>query len=72
VSDPEGFPWREAMAVGLGVLRWTPDTFWRATPREFAAAIEGLRGLAAEPPTPGDLMRLMQAFPDRKGDEHAG
>jgi uncharacterized phage protein (TIGR02216 family) len=28
------------MALALGVLRWSPDVFWRATPREFAAALK--------------------------------
>jgi uncharacterized phage protein (TIGR02216 family) len=59
------FPWDEAQAVALGVLRWTPDAFWRATPRELAAAVEGLTGRAAVMPAgSADLHRLMHAFPD--------
>jgi uncharacterized phage protein (TIGR02216 family) len=53
------------MALGLGCLRWSPQAFWRATPRELAAAARGWRG--GEPagaPTAQDLARLMQAFPD--------
>ena len=58
-------PWGEAQAVALGVLRWTPDAFWRATPRELIAAAEGLTGRAAVAPAgPADLDRLMRAFPD--------
>jgi uncharacterized phage protein (TIGR02216 family) len=53
------------MALGLGVLRWNPDTFWRATPAELSAALDGLAGRRAEPPGRGDLARLMAAFPDR-------
>lgn len=59
------FPWDEALGLALGVLRWTPRDFWRATPRELAAALDGLRG--GRPPEPagrGDLDRLMAAFPD--------
>ena len=33
------FPWREVMAFGLGRLRWAPDAFWAASPREIIAAI---------------------------------
>ena len=62
---PPPFPWDEAMALGLGVLRWTPDAFWRATPRELLAAIAGPGGgRAAQPARAGDLERLMRAFPD--------
>jgi uncharacterized phage protein (TIGR02216 family) len=52
------------MALALGVLRWSPDVFWRATPREFAAALEGLLGKRAQPAGRDDLARLMSAFPD--------
>ncbi len=59
------FPWDEAMSLALGVLRWSPREFWRATPRELVAALDGLRGgRAPEPPGTGDLARLMAAFPD--------
>ena len=59
------FPWHEALGLALGVLRWSPEACWRATPRELAAAAAGLagrRGLG--PPARGDLDRLMAAFPD--------
>ncbi|MGQ3359107.1 MAG: phage tail assembly chaperone [Phreatobacter sp.] len=52
------------MRLALGRLGWPPDTFWRATPRELAAAIEGRFGRsggAADRPT---LDRLMKAYPD--------
>lgn len=55
------------MGLALGVLRWTPDAFWRATPRELAAA---LRPRAPAPPaTRDDLARLMRAFPDGASHE---
>ena len=52
------------MAFALGVLRWSPESFWRATPRELAAAAQGLRGSCAEAPSAQDLARLMREFPD--------
>jgi uncharacterized phage protein (TIGR02216 family) len=53
------------MAFGLGLLRWSPQEFWRATPRELIAAADGLRGgppVAA--PSASELTALMQAFRD--------
>ena len=59
------FPWDEALGLALGVLRWSPGAFWRATPRELFAALDGLRGgRAPEPAGRGDLARLMTSFPD--------
>ena len=54
------------MALGLGLLRWSPDTFWRATPIELAAAAQGFSGRLAAPvpASADDLARLMRAFPD--------
>lgn len=65
MSAAQAFPWDEALWLGLGVLRWSPSAFWRATPRELMAAWEGLRG--GRPPEPvlrRDLKRLMEVFPD--------
>jgi uncharacterized phage protein (TIGR02216 family) len=61
------FPWREASAFCLGFLRWTPDAFWRATPREIAAALDAIapRG---EAPDRTALAALMAAFPDGRRD----
>ena len=39
-----GFPWREAMQVGFGVMRLSSREFWGLTPRELAAAFEGIFG----------------------------
>jgi uncharacterized phage protein (TIGR02216 family) len=52
------------MALGLGVLRWSPTEFWRATPRELTAAYQGLNGRSSDPAGQADLQRLMTAFPD--------
>jgi uncharacterized phage protein (TIGR02216 family) len=61
----EAFPWDDALAFGLSVLRWSPAEFWRATPRELIAAYEGMTG-ARRAPAAGrsDLRRMMEAFPD--------
>ncbi|WP_336487343.1 phage tail assembly chaperone [Methylobacterium nigriterrae] len=56
------FPWDDALRLGLHGLRWRPQDFWRATPRELAWAAglprEGAMGR-------GDLARLIADFPDR-------
>jgi uncharacterized phage protein (TIGR02216 family) len=53
------------MAFGLGTLRWSPQEFWRATPRELTAAAQGLRGGAPTPaPRARELAALMREFPD--------
>jgi uncharacterized phage protein (TIGR02216 family) len=57
------FPWRDAIGVGLGVLRLSPEQFWRMTPRELAYAIEALTGRGA-PLSRLTLMELMTRFPD--------
>jgi uncharacterized phage protein (TIGR02216 family) len=62
---PPPFPWDEALAFALGVLRWPPHVFWQSTPRELAAAT-GAAG-RAEPPDGPALAGLMAAFPDASG-----
>jgi uncharacterized phage protein (TIGR02216 family) len=62
------FPWREAMAFGLGRLRLPPDAFWAMTPRELAAAVEGAVGLVATPMDRASLDGLMQRHPDAPTD----
>ena len=53
------------MRFGLGVLRLSPDNFWRATPRELHAAAEGLFGPRdGATPSREKLDALMNAFPD--------
>ncbi|MEP7240422.1 MAG: rcc01693 family protein [Devosia sp.] len=58
------FPWSEAMRLGFGVLRLSSREFWGLTPRELAAAFEGLGGRAASPPDRQRLQSLMERFPD--------
>ena len=43
------FPWKDAIGFGLGVLRLSPNQFWRMTPRELAYAIEVLTGRRGPP-----------------------
>ena len=62
----EPFPWRQAMAIGLGALRLSPQEFWRMTPREFAAALRGLYGEPAPPLDRATLDALAARFPDRR------
>lgn len=67
------FPWREAMAFGLGALRLSPAAFWAMTPRELALAIEGARGPAMTPPHRASLEAMIAAFPDEiRGAAAAG
>jgi uncharacterized phage protein (TIGR02216 family) len=63
VSLPR-FPWTEAMALGLGTLRLSPETFWHLTLPELAAAARSLRGSSSASPDRNDLAALMQAYPD--------
>jgi len=63
------FPWRELMALGFGRLRLTSAAFWAMTPRELAAAAEGLGGRRAAPPPRAALDALMRRFPDRPAED---
>lgn len=55
------------MAIGIGVLGFSPLVFWQLTPREFEAALNGRLGLHGEGPalTRRDLDALMQQYPDK-------
>jgi uncharacterized phage protein (TIGR02216 family) len=63
------FPWPQALAIGLGVLRLPPEQFWRMTPREFAAALRGLYGDATASFDRATLDALAARFPDRRGPQ---
>jgi uncharacterized phage protein (TIGR02216 family) len=63
-EDTARFPWRELMAIGFGRLRLSSGEFWAMTPRELAAAIDGLFGVRGEPPGRAMLTELMARFPD--------
>ena len=52
------------MAFGLGVLRLPPGAFWAMTPRELAAAHEGVAGRKGVALGRYDLDALMAQYPD--------
>lgn len=54
------------MGFGLGVLRLSPDAFWRMTPRELAAAMEAVFGPQAMPLDRAGFDALRARFPDRR------
>ena len=57
------FPWKQAIGIGLGVLRLSPQQFWSMTPRELGYAIEAVTGRAS-PLDRGTLAKLMKRSPD--------
>ncbi|WP_307154113.1 rcc01693 family protein [Rhodopseudomonas julia] len=61
----KAFPWQEAIAFGLAVLRLSPRDFWAMTPREFSACRSALFGAGKTPLTAGELAQLIARFPDR-------
>ncbi len=61
--NPPPFPWPRVIGFGLGVLRLSPDAFWRMTPRELAHAIEAVAG-RGEPLAREELTALMKRYPD--------
>jgi len=58
------FPWDDAMRLGFGVLRLSSREFWGLTPRELAAAFEGIAGRRTGAPDRNALGKLMERFPD--------
>ena len=62
-QQTQAFPWKEAIGFGLGVLRLSPEQFWRMTPRELAYAIEAATGHRA-PLDRAGLQQLMKRYPD--------
>lgn len=60
----ETFPWRQAMAFGFGKLRLASAEFWALTPRELAAAAEGMAGAIAPPLDRATLAGLIARYPD--------
>lgn len=53
------------MAFGLGRLGLSSGDFWRLTPRELAAAIEGHFGASGAPMARETLASLIARYPDR-------
>ena len=52
------------MGFGFGVLRISPDASWRMTPRELAAAMEGVIGPRVASFDRPSLAALRARFPD--------
>ncbi len=52
------------MAFGLGRLRLSSAAFWALTPRELAAAAEGVAGRFAPPLDRATLDQLIARYPD--------
>lgn len=63
-AKPRPFPWDEAMAFGLGILRLTPRHFWSMTPRELQAAVRARGGGPGPRLERAALADLMRIFPD--------
>ena len=61
----EAFPWRQAMALGFGRLRLSARDFWAMTPRELAAAVEGVAGRVPVPLDRAALDTLIARYPDK-------
>lgn len=59
-------PWVALMALGLGRLRLSPESFWSMTPRELRAALPAETGAA--PMDRAALDALMARHPDRAGE----
>ena len=52
------------MAIGFGLLRLSPRTFWAMTPIEMERAMSTISPGRSAPPARGDLAALMRAYPD--------
>lgn len=52
------------MRLGFGVLHLSSCEFWGLTPRELAAAFEGVAGRRTSAPDRDALQRMMERFPD--------
>jgi uncharacterized phage protein (TIGR02216 family) len=58
------FPWDTAMGFGLGVLRLSPEAFWKMTPRELGAAMAAVLGSGGAPLDRVAFAALRARFPD--------
>jgi uncharacterized phage protein (TIGR02216 family) len=50
--------------LGLGVLRLSPDAFWRMTPRELALALGAAFPAPPAPIRRSEFAALVRRFPD--------
>ena len=65
-TEEARFPWDDAMTLGLGTLRLAPETFWRMTLPELAAAALAVRPKSQVTMRRGELASMMARFPDGK------
>jgi len=65
-GGPDRFPWSALMRAGMGRLRLAPEQFWRITPKELAAALDGAAGRTggAQPMGRAAFEALLARFPD--------
>jgi uncharacterized phage protein (TIGR02216 family) len=64
-GEARRFPWDDAIALGLGLLRLSPRDFWAMTPREIALALRPYGGgEAVRPPGREAVTALMALYPD--------
>ncbi|WP_312866880.1 phage tail assembly chaperone [Rhizobium leguminosarum] len=57
-------PWEDIMSSAMGILKWPPDMFWKATFYEFTAAMRGhfvSQGIDVTPPMTRDEFLTMKA-----------
>ncbi|MFH1793144.1 MAG: rcc01693 family protein [Pseudomonadota bacterium] len=66
-AGPPAFPWDQAMRLGLGLLRLSPEAFWAMTPRELDFAARAMVPARPQPPARPALAALMRQFPDQEG-----
>jgi uncharacterized phage protein (TIGR02216 family) len=68
VKKSDQLPWTGMMEIAFGVLRLSPESFWKMTPCEWQAGVRGWKQSRGIDPDPvierGDLCALMQQFPD--------
>ncbi|WP_323782703.1 rcc01693 family protein [Thalassovita sp.] len=62
------FNWPVLMRAGVRGLGLTPGEFWALTPAELALMLG--HGSGAAPLDRARLDELLQAYPDRKGDQN--
>jgi uncharacterized phage protein (TIGR02216 family) len=63
-GSARAFPWDDAIAFGLGVLRLAPRDFWAMSPRELECVLRSVGGQGAIAPDAAALAHLMARYPD--------
>ncbi len=73
-SPARAFLWSEAMALGFGLLRLSPDAFWAMTLPELAgrSSRPAWRNRPSDAPDGETFHALMRLFPDERTNAHDG